>query len=95
MLFVKLQTEQSGKMNVHSIIALLFAASASAASPAVPADFRSSLNSGVVEFFKREDKSAKFADFLPEEGKFIPKLIGDSILAEWTPRLSPVCNSQS
>ena len=84
-------------MKVHSIIALLFAASASAspASPAVPADFRSSLNSGVVEFFKREDKSAKFADFLPEEGKFIPKLIGDSILAEWTPRLSPVCNSQS
>ena len=76
-------------MKVHCIIiASLFAASA--ASSAVPADFRTSLNSGVIEFFNREDKSAKFEEFLPKEAKFIPKLIGDTILAEWTPRLSPV-----
>ena len=68
------------------IIVLLFAAT----SGAVPEDFRTSLNSGVFDFFNREDKSTKFEEFLPKEAKFIPKLIGDTILAEWAPRLSPV-----
>ena len=78
-------------MKVHCV-ALLFAASA--ASAAVPDDFRASLQSGVSEFFEREDKNAKFVDFLPKEAKFIPGFIGDSILAEWSPRLSPVNNFQ-
>ena len=76
-------------MKVHCIIALIFAA-ASAVPSSVPADFRNSLKSGVNEFFNREDKQAKFEEFLPQEAKFIPKLIGDTILAEWTPRLNPV-----
>ena len=76
-------------MKVHCMIALLLAA-ASAVSSSVPTDFRNSLRSGVTEFFNREDKHAKFEEFLPKEAKFIPKLIGDTILAEWTPRLNPV-----
>ena len=78
-------------MKVHCV-ALLFAASA--ASAAVPGDYRASLKSGVSEFFEREDKSAKFVDFLPEEAKFIPGFLGDSILAEFSPRLSPVNDSR-
>ena len=77
-------------MKVHCLIVITLFFAASAASSAVPADFRHSLNSGVIEFFNREDKSAKFEEFLPKEAKFIPKLIGDTILAEWTPRLNPV-----